>query len=268
MLSAHVYKPIQFFLITFLGTWIPGFIAAYFSHKKGMEKLQLIGLSALCVPFIAALIMLYLSGDQGLIKDFWKRVLLFRVKLSSLAVIVLIMPAIVYLATAVSLLFGRSVDQFALASEYNVMKGWQVLSIVIPFVLAPFLEELGWRGYGVDSLRANFNLFTTSLLFGFLWAMWHLPWFFIKGYYHHGLWDLGPVYVINFFVSILPVAILTNWIYYTNDRSIPAMILFHSMINIFPTVFKTEQFTKCICTLLLMLVASIVVLKNRSMFFN
>lgn len=268
VLSADVYKPFQFFLFTFLGTWIPGFFAAYFSYKKGMEKLQLIALSAFCIPFIVAFIMIYLSGDQVLIKDFWHRVFYFKVKLSSLAVIVLLMPVVVYLATAISLLFGKSSDQFSLASAYNVMKGWQILSMLIPFVLAPLFEELGWRGYGVDSLRANFNLFTTSLLFGFLWAIWHLPWFFIKGYYHHELWNQGGIYVINFFVSILPVAFLLNWIYYTNNRGIPAIILFHSMLNIFSTIFKTEQFTKCIITLLLMLAAAIVVIKNRSLFFS
>ena len=269
MLSTYTYKPVQFFLITILGTWIPGFIAAYISYQKGMQKYLFFGIFfGLFMPCIAALIMIYGSKNPELIKDFWDRLFLFRIKLSSLSVILLLMPVVIFLATSLSLLFGQSTDQFSLANEYNVMKGSQIFSIVIPFLLAPMLEELGWRGYGVDSLRANFNLFTTSMLFGFLWAIWHLPLFFVKGYYQHELWNQSIVYVINFFVSVFAIAILTNWIYYTNSRSIFAIILFHAMLNIFSIIFKTEQFTKCIVTLLLCVVSIIVILNNRSMFFQ
>lgn len=264
----YIYKPVQFFLIVFLGSWIPGFIAAYFSNQKGMEKLYLLIIPFLLVPLIATLFMIYSSGNQELIGDFWHRVALFRIKPSSLLLIFFLMPCVIFLATALSLLFGRSSDQFALASEYSVMKGWHILGVLIPFLLAPLLEELGWRGYGVDSLRAYHNLFITSLLFGALWAVWHLPAFFIKGSYHNELWNLGGVYALNFFVSILPIAILTNWVYYANNRSIPAAILFHSMLNISSIVFKTEQFTKCIATILLCIVATLLILKNRSLFFH
>jgi membrane protease YdiL (CAAX protease family) len=51
-------------------------------------------------------------------------------------------------------------------------------------VYAPAVEELGWRGYGMDSLRSCFSLFTASLYFALLWALWHLPLFFINNYYH------------------------------------------------------------------------------------
>ena len=37
-----IYKPVRFFLITFILTWISGFIAAYFSYQKGMEGIQLL----------------------------------------------------------------------------------------------------------------------------------------------------------------------------------------------------------------------------------
>ncbi len=46
--------------------------------------------------------------------------------------------------------------------------------------LAPTLEELGWRGYGVDSLRSKFSLFKTTMLFAVIWGLWHLPLFFIQ----------------------------------------------------------------------------------------
>lgn len=267
--SIYSYKPIQYFLITIVGTWIPWFVAAYFSHQKGKEKLQMLfGLCGLLVPFIVALVMIYGSRNSEFIKDFWGRLFLYRIQPSSLIMIVLVIPAVFFLATALSLLFGKSPEQFALAKEFSVMKGWKILGLVIPFFMAPVLEELGWRGYGVDSLRVHFNLFSTSMLFALLWGLWHLPLFFIKGYYQYELWNLNIVYVINFFVSIIPMAIIINWVYYNSSRSILIAILVHSAVNIISIIFKTEQFTKCIFTILLCGVSTLLVITNKDFFFK
>lgn len=267
--TTYVYKPVLFFLITLLGTWFFGFTAAFLSNQPGKEKLQFfcIILSVL-VPSIVALSLIFGSKNQELVNDFWSRLFLFKISGTSLLFILFIMPTVLFLATAISLFFGESAEQFTLANEYSVIKGWSLLGLIIAFILAPLLEEIGWRGYGVDSLRVHFNLLTTSILFAFLWGIWHLPLFFIKGYYHHELWNLGLVYVLNFFVGMLPVAILTNWVFYANNRSIPSVVLFHSMLNIFSVIFKTEQFTKCIVTLLLCVVAAIIVLMNERFFYG
>ena len=212
--------------------------------------------------------MIYASQNRELIHDFWERLLLFRIERSSLLLLFVIFPLVFFSATTLSLLFGKSAAQFSLADEFSVMKGWHILGILTPIFLAPFLEELGWRGYGVDSLTSKFNLFYASLLFGLLWAIWHLPLFFVKGFYTYNLWHLNIAYVINYFISIIPVAILVNWTYYKNSRSILVAILAHAILNALSILFKTEQFTKCIVTLLLYGVATIVVVKDHEFFFK
>jgi hypothetical protein len=42
METKSVYKPVRFFLTTFLITWISWFIAAWFSYQKGMQGLELL----------------------------------------------------------------------------------------------------------------------------------------------------------------------------------------------------------------------------------
>lgn len=269
MPPAYIYHPLVFFLITISVALVLGPITAYLSHQKEMEQFQLpLLLFGLCVPCITSIAMIYASHNGMLIQDFWARLMDFKIHFTYLAVILLFMPCIVFLATALSLFFGYSTDQFSLANHFSVIKGWAVLGIAIPFVLAPIIEEIGWRGYGVDSLRAFFNLFTTSVLFGLLWALWHVPAFFIKAYYHNQLWDLGIVYVVNFFVSVFVITILMNWVYYKTDRSIPAVILLHSVINLSSMLFKTEPFTKCIVTILLSIVSIIVIVYDRDFFFT
>jgi len=182
-------------------------------------------------------------------------------------VILLVMPVSLFLATIFSLLFGQSARQFQLSSEFKIVDGQVLLSVLILF-LAPALEELGWRGYGVDSIRSKFYLFKTTLIFAFLWALWHLPLFFIHGYYQNELWNTNILYVINFFVSILPATILMNWMYYKNNRSISAAILFHFLFNLFSVLFQTEQFTKCILTIILLVFSVIVIKMEKELFFD
>ncbi len=268
MKFAFSYYPVQFYLITISATFAFGFFAAYLSYRDQIDKILPFIMIGLLAPCITAISMIYLSGNEGMIHDFWARLFLFKIQASYLAMIILLMPCVILLATTLSLAFGYSTDQFFLAKEFSVIKGWSILGVFIPFLFAPLIEELGWRGYGVDSLRSEFNLFKTSLIFGILWGLWHLPLFFVKGYYQNQLWNLGIIYVLNFFVSTLVVAFIMNWVYYKTDRSIPAIVLFHSMLNLFSILFRTEPFTKCMATLLLCLVLIVVLVQDRAFFFN
>jgi membrane protease YdiL (CAAX protease family) len=268
METSKVYKPVRFFLITFLITWVAWFIAAWFSYQQGLQGLELLFMiPGLLAPFISVGIMISGKNNKAFRKDFWNRLSLKRINVRFLPAILLIMPFALFLATALSLPLGHSSSQFLLSSDYNIMSGQVVLSFLILF-LAPTFEELGWRGYGVDSIRSKFNLPKTTLLFAVLWALWHLPLFFIHGYYQNELWNMGIVYVINFFLSILPATILMNWVYYKNNRSILAAILFHFTIDLFSVLFQTEQFTECLITVILLMISIVIIYKDKTFFFK
>jgi uncharacterized protein len=268
MKTELINKPVRFFLITILITWITGFAAAYLSYQKGMEGAAImVMVPGMFGPLIAVIVMISGAKNKELRKDFFDRLSLKKINLGYLPAILLIMPVTLFLATALSLLFGRPASQFLLSSEYQIMGGQAVLSLVILF-LAPTVEELGWRGYGVDSLKSKFNLFKTTLLFAVIWGMWHVPLFFLNGYYQNELWNTSIVYVINFFAQVLVATVLMNWMYYKNNRSITAAILFHFMFNFFSVLFQTEQFTKCIITVILFIVCIVVIVRNKELFYN
>ncbi len=266
-MSRHAYKPTKFFASTLLLTWASWFAAAYFSHRAGMESIEfLLLIPGLIAPMVIGLFMVFGSGSRDLKSDFWSRLTqIRRIDLRYVPVIVLLMPASVLAAIAVSLLFGASPAQFSLSDQFDIVGG-QVLASLLISILAPTFEEIGWRGYGVDSLRQRFTLLKTSVLFAVLWGAWHVPLFFINNYYHNELWKMGGPYVVNFFLSILPMAFILNWVYYRNHRSIPAAILLHFMTVISAEAFATVESTKFIQTALLLIVAAGIVIYDRAFF--
>ena len=107
-----------------------------------------------------------------------------------------------------------------------------------------------------------------TLIFALLWNLWHLPLFFINGYYQNELIHMNIIYLLNYVISLFPIAFLMNWIFYKNGRSIIAIILFHFMVNLSTVSFQTEDFTQCIVTIILLVITTIVVWKNKSFFYD
>jgi membrane protease YdiL (CAAX protease family) len=261
MNTRSLYKPAQFFLIAYSFTWVFWFTAAYFSYHGGAQGLLMF--LGLCGPFVAALVMFRGSGSPELWDDYKDRLFsLGRIDPRMLPVILFLVPAVMIAAIGISLLFGKSPGQFAIL----LGPAFMTLPGLIGLFAAPALEEAGWRGYGVDSLRSRCTLFVTSLSFGLLRACWHTPLFFISGFYHNTLLSSWP-YTANFFVSAFVLAFIINWLFYRNNRSIIACFLFHLSANTAMSFIPAEQFTKCIITVLL-IVAVVVVLMDRRLFFE
>ena len=55
-----------------------------------------------------------------------------------------------------------------------------VLAIVAIFTGATG-EELGWRGFALPRLQKRYSAWTSSLILGFYWGIWHIPSWIISG---------------------------------------------------------------------------------------
>lgn len=98
-----------------------------------------------------------------------------------------------------------------------------LLSIPLMILLGG-LEELGWRYILQPSLEKQFPFGIATSLTACIWAVWHLPLFFIEGTVQSN-WNFGLFVIMVFGMSF---ALAT--IYYIS-KSIWLCILFHSMIN-------------------------------------
>jgi uncharacterized protein len=259
-----------FFGLATLIPWAFWFAAAYLSHLTPGRELYVVtggilGVIGLAAPAVTAFIIMFSNSD--LRKDVMRRVFNLRtVKPFYLFATCFLMLGSILLAQGISLAFGGSPNQFRLAGKFSFSGGlfpaWFLL------FLAPLLEELAWHTYGTDSLRTRMNLLTASILFAVFWALWHFPLSFIKDYYHSNLVETGWLYTLNFTVSIIPFVILMNWLYYRTGRNILVAVVFHITAGYFNEIFMTEPNSKVIQTGLLILLSIVLVVKERSFFFD
>jgi len=258
-----------FYVLATVIPWAFWFAAAYASHhfpeSKSAYISTVLGLAGLVSPVVIAFWLICRNRD--LRKDAFGRFLNFRTDKSVYYLIAcLLMPASILLAQAVSLLFGYSASQFVITGHYTFTSG--VFPVWFLLILAPVIEELAWHSYGTDSLRSRMNLFAASLLFGIFWAIWHFPLALIKDYYHANVLNEGWLYSLNFVLSLIPFVILMNWLYYRTNRNILVPIVFHFTAGYFNEIFATHPDSKCIQTVLLLIVSAIVVVKERDLFFR
>lgn len=77
----------------------------------------------------------------------------------------------------------------------------------------------------------------------------------------------GWLHALNFPLSLIPFVVLMNWLYYRTGRSITVAIVFHLTAGFANEIFRTHPDTKLIQTAVLLVVAIVVVLTNRDLFF-
>jgi CAAX protease family protein len=247
------YRPVPFFVMAYVVTWIPWSVAAYAGSQNSESYRSLFNLVGLLGPFAVALFLILSSSSEALKSDFRDRLFnLRRIRPLYMIVAIVMPPTVMGLSIWLSLWFGQSADQLRLSAGANLPA-----LIILAVVVAPIIEEMGWRGYGVDSLRAKSGMTKATLLFGVLWSLWHAPLALIGGTYQNQLAAMdNGAFLANFFISIIPAAIIANWLYYKNNRSIGAAILLHAMLNAASVLLNAGQVAKCIATVLYAAIAA------------
>lgn len=267
-----LYAPVAFFLYTFIIDCLALFTAAYASyHSSWQHYLFPLILMSMSSPTISALIMFACTQSAELWSEFCKRLHPCKIRIRLLPFLLFFMPCMVLLAIAISFLFGFSSEQFLISqlAPDQALEGKNLLAIVLIVLLSCSLEEIGWRGYGIESFRSRYTLWESSWIFALLWSLWHVPSFFIKnGYFQQEVWNLGLLYVATYFITLIPVTFIINWAYMKNNRSIISAILMHGTMNLSIGLFQIQPFTKIIFMILMLLAAVILVTRDKQLFFE
>lgn len=261
--NEYRYRPVLFFVYAYLFTWI-FWIPAIFTPETISPILMLLGLFA---PAVVSTVFVMVSGSDALKQDLKNKLVgLYKVKWLNVLWAVVVFAIVIVCSILLSLFFGQSLNQFSFTDDFS-FTGVGIAGAFLTITLASIIEEVGWKGYCEDSIGNYMNWFWESMIFGALWSFWHFPLIFIQGTYQAGLM-VNPLYVINFFISGIPMGFVITWVYLVSDRSILACIIFHFFVNFLQEKIAMTPETKCVETIVITLVAAIIVVVKRDMFFE
>jgi membrane protease YdiL (CAAX protease family) len=231
---------LAFFLLAFGISWIVWIPAALASH--GLLSLQLspsiTSLLGAFGPSTAALITTGMYDGKAGFRSLFRRLLTWRVGLQWY-LFVLFWPAFVSLAqTALAVLFGSSVPDFAqppfvhlypLPSDLSNLN----LLLFLPFVFlqqtligSSMGEEIGWRGYALPRLEAHRSALQAGTVLGIVWGLWHLPLWLTKGY------PLAEEFLGWTLLGLVADSVLFTWVYNNTRGSLLLALIFHMSIAI------------------------------------
>ncbi|WP_172461862.1 CPBP family intramembrane glutamic endopeptidase [Dyella jiangningensis] len=170
-------------------------------------------------PTIAAYGAVYLTRTDVPLCEFNQRVLRWRLPPAWYAVAIGTPIVLAFVAVGIAgALHPATWGQLAI-------KPWYVFPLLFAMtIIGGGLEELGWRGVAQEAWGPMLGQARAAWLIGPIWAVWHLPLFFLPGVsQYHG--QFGP-----FLVGVAGNALLFGWLY-SRTRSILLCVFMHAASN-------------------------------------
>jgi membrane protease YdiL (CAAX protease family) len=185
-------------------------------------------------------------GVRGL-RSYLTRLSLWRMPLSWATYLVLGIPAAFYLG---AWLKGSDLS-FPFTPWYTAIP-----ALLLMLVLGP-MEELGWRGVALPLLQRKFRPITADLILSSLWAIWHVPAFFMSGT-PQSQWSFPA-----FFIGVVSISFILTPLFNAARGSILIAALYHFQMNnpIWPDAQPYDS-------LVFAVIAILVVIINRKALFT
>jgi uncharacterized protein len=219
--------PTRYFAFAFAWAWV--FWAVPLCTTRGwLTQPTLGGLRNLFLivgayaPFVAAFALSFRDGTAWAL---FKRAFRWRIPPLVLLTALILFPAVAGVAIWLHSMQG--------GPKFGFTLGWHDVPLVMFFLFflgGSFNEEFGWA-YAIDRLQARWGYVKSSLLLGVIWALWHLPLFFMptQSQSHMPFW--------TFLIQCCSVRLLFVWAYNHAGKSILVTLLFHTSLNFAPNLF-------------------------------
>jgi len=216
--AAPARSLLGFFSLTFGAAWICFISVAAALPAPGMLG-YLVVLLGTVTPSLVALTLTFRRHGQAGVRALVGRVLHWRVS------------ARWYLFTA-----GYTIGiKLTVALLHRVTTGawprfenlsWHMIPLAIA-ISTPVQagEEIGWRGYALPGLAERFGLARASLLLGLIWALWHLPLFFVRWADTYG--QSFPLFALQ----VVALSVAFAWLWAKTNQSLLLPMLLHAAVN-------------------------------------
>ena len=225
----------RFFIFTFALSWTcfigVAFLPPASSDTSDFFKTAILLLGTFA-PLIIAILLTYKSGEWKPLLD---RIGKWNVNARWYLFAVFYMAVVKLLAAVVFRMIAGKWPEFG-------TDAWYVMIIAIVFsTVVQAGEEVGWRGFALPRLTEKIGLPSASLLLGLIWAIWHLPLFFVSGADKFG--QSFPV----FMVQVIALSVALSFLYWKTNGSLLLTMLMHAAVNntkdIVPSTVKGASHT-------------------------
>jgi hypothetical protein len=173
----------RYYIVTFIWTWIfwlPLALSGFGIFPLGADLIKKILVIALFLggagPAIGAFISLRTLSGKGSVANYLKSLFDLRIGWKAWIVPVIVLGGITFIAWYFPELWGEARISMLIPSIW-VFPYFLLYAIIV----GGGLEELGWRGYIMDKMEDRWGPWLGNLVLGVIWALWHLPLFFIPG---------------------------------------------------------------------------------------
>ena len=179
-------------------------------------------------PVIAGLGLAALTGGKAQLRDLaWRLLDWRRISGKWWLLIVLFWLAFDIAMAGLAVLLGVADSPLDVNWSLFLDPGLLLFLLLLSFVF-PAVEEVGLRGYYLDTLQRHMGPTAAGLVNGLVWAVWHAPFVWFPGYYAHTTFEPALSWWLPMIVCH---TLLITYVYNGTRRSILAVLIFHGMMN-------------------------------------
>lgn len=218
---------IAYLSLTFSITWgitliiilFPTFVMEYFGKLTVYHPLYF---AAVYAPSISACFLLYRFFGKEELKSFLKRTVKWNIGYKPYLFSVIFVLGGHFFVRLIEKLFNLPSTEFGY--EWYMFIPLAFMYLIID--AGPIGEELGWRGILLPLLQKKYTSITASIILGIIWAIWHLPAFFISTTNQSGR------SVLLFFLTLISFSMLITQIFNLAKGSILMAVILHWLLNL------------------------------------
>ena len=115
----------------------------------------------------------------------------------------------------------------SLSGNWKLIFTLYLPALFTSYLVNPIGEETGWTGFALPHLQKRFRPWLAAVILGVIWAVWHLPAYFVPS----EMGAFNPVNFTFFVLSCILIRIVWTWVTNNAQGSGIAGILLHASSN-------------------------------------
>jgi CAAX protease family protein len=211
---------VWFFVLTFAYSWWPAL--TYATTGSGPTILS-------CGPFLGAVTVLSFTSGWSGIKSLFRSMTQWRVPLRWWALAILGPVVLSGLATLLNVALGAPMPTADELSDWTNIAPTALLILLVPIIGGAW-EEPGWRGFSLPRLLEARSPLVASLILGSIWAVWHLPVYFVDDQHWSDL------------VLVVLATIAFTWFFQNVGQGVLLAMVVHAMNNTVSGEYFSQMF--------------------------